>query len=289
MTHALPALPPPAHPSTLLKALESRARKRFGQHFLASPAAVERIVALSAIRPGDPVLEVGPGLGVLTEALLAAGARVTAVELDRDLAAALGERLAPAVECGALTLVQGDAAELDLAALMASPGAKCAANLPYNVGTRILVQMLEQTGAWGRLVLMFQREVALRLIAPPGDRDRGSLSVFAQSRAAIRLGFRLPPGCFHPPPKVESAVVVVDPRATPDTGGVDPARFDAAVRLFFRSPRKTLRRVLVDATSVEIAEGALARAGVDGGMRPAELDLAAAQRLAAAMPEGPWR
>lgn len=283
-----PALPPAAHPSVLLKALESRARKRFGQHFLASPAAVERIVSLAGIQPGEPVLEIGPGLGVLTEALLAAGARVTAVELDRDLAAALRERLHGAIECGALRIVEGDAVDLDLVALMPQ-GAKVVANLPYNVGTRILVQLLERAGHFTRLVLMFQREVAVRLVAMPGDRERGSLSVFAQSRAAVRVGFRLQGGAFHPPPKVESAVVIFEPLDAPDLGGVEPARFDAAARLLFRSPRKTLRRVIADAAGVEVAEAALAEAGVDGGLRPALLDLGAVQRLAAALPEGSWR
>ena len=145
-----PPLPPPAHPSALLKALEGKARKRFGQHFLASPSAIDRIVALSELGPGQSVLEVGPGLGVLTEAMLATGAHVTAVELDRDLAGALRERLRDAIECGALSLVQGDAAELDLAALLPQPGAKCTANLPYNVGTRVLVSLLESPRPWGR-------------------------------------------------------------------------------------------------------------------------------------------
>ena len=251
-------LPPPAHPSVLLKALEAR-------------------VSLASIAPGEPVLEIGPGLGVLTEALLAAGARVTAVELDRDLAEALGERLHSAIECGALRIVQADAVGLDLAGLMPAPGAKCVSNLPYNVGTRILTQLL------------FQREVASRLLAQPGDRERGSLSVFAQSRARVRIGFRLQGGAFHPPPKVESAVLVFEPLAEPDLGGVAPERFDAAARLLFRSPRKTLRRVIADAAGVEIAEAALAAAGVDGGLRPAMLDQGAVQRIAAALPEHGWR
>ncbi len=282
-------LPPPAHPSVLLKALEARARKRFGQHFLSSAAAVERIVSLASIAPGEPVLEIGPGLGVLTEALLAAGARVTAVELDRDLAEALSERLSAAIECGALRIVQADAVGLDLAGLMPAPGAKCVSNLPYNVGTRILTQLLEDTGGFSRLVLMFQREVANRLLAQPGDRERGSLSVFAQSRARVRIGFRLQGGAFHPPPKVESAVLVFEPLAEPDLGGVAPERFDATARLLFRSPRKTLRRVIADAAGVEIAEAALAAAGVDGGLRPAMLDQGAVQRIAAALPEHGWR
>lgn len=277
------------HPATLLAGLESRAKKRFGQHFLASESAVDRIVALAGARPGARVLEVGPGLGVLTEALLEAGARVVAVELDRDLAAALGERLAASVESGVLSIVQADATEVDLGALLPGDGWVCAANLPYNVGTRILIRMLEMPATFGRLVVMLQREVVLRLLAPPGSSDRGSLSVFAQSRAEGRLGFRLPPGAFHPPPKVESAVAVFELRAVPETGGAPVERFDRVVRQVFSAPRKTLRRTLVDAWGVEPAERALAEAGLDPKLRPAELDIPALGRLALALPPAPGR
>ncbi len=273
------------HPAKLLGELEGRARKRFGQHFLASPSTVERIVALAGIQPGDRVLEVGPGLGVLTEALLGAGARLTAVELDRDLAAALEDRLGASIESGALRLVQGDATTLDLDTLLPGDGWVCAANLPYNVGTRILIRMLERPGTFRRLVVMLQREVIERLAAPPGSGDRGSLSVFTQSRAEVRVALRVPPGAFHPPPKVESAVAVLTPRPAPETGGAPVARFDLVVRRVFSAPRKTLRRVLVDSFGVEPAERALAEVGLDPRLRPAELDLLDFGRLALALPE----
>ncbi len=272
------------HPSQILARLETRARKRFGQHFLASPSTVQRIVGLADLSPGARVLEIGPGLGVLTEALLGAGAQLTAIEVDRDLEADLRDRLADSVESGALRLVQGDALALDLGALLPGSDWICAANLPYNVGTRILIRMLEMPGTFRRLVVMLQREVILRLVAPKGSSDRGSLSVFAQSRAELRLGLRVPPGAFHPPPKVESAVAVLTPRPVPETGGAPVARFDRVVRQVFSAPRKTLRRVLVDHYGLE-AESAIAAAGLDPKMRPAELDLGDFGRLALALPE----
>lgn len=271
------------HPATLLAQLETRARRRFGQHFLASPAAVDRIVALAGIGPGSRVLEIGPGLGVLTEALLGAGASVVAVEIDRDLAEALRERFAAPIADGALRQVTADALAIDLGELLPGSGWICAANLPYNVGTRILVRLVDMPATFARLVLMLQQEVVERVVAPVGARDRGSLSVYAQSRAEARVGLRLPPGAFHPPPKVDSAVVVLEPRAAPDTGGAPVADFDRLVRVVFSAPRKTLRRVLVDRYGVGPAEAAIAAAGLDPRIRPALLDGAALGRLARAL------
>ena len=271
------------HPATLLHQLEAHARRRFGQHFLASPAAVERIVALAGIGPGSRVLEIGPGLGVLTEALLEAGASVVAVEIDRDLAHALGERLHEAVSRGALRVVTADALAVDLAELLPGSGWICAANLPYNVGTRILVRLVDMPGTFSRLVLMLQQEVVGRVVAPVGARDRGSLSVFAQSRAEARVGLRLPPGAFHPPPRVDSAVVVLELRPAPATGGAPVVDFDALVRAVFAAPRKTLRRVLVDRYGAAPVEAALAAAGVEPSLRPALLDAPTLGRLALAL------
>lgn len=271
-----------SHPAAQLKELEGHAKKRFGQHFLASPTVVEQIVTLAGVTPGQPVLEIGPGLGVLTEALLGAGAAVTAVELDRDLAGWLRGRFAAPLAQGQLRLVEGDAARMELGALL-PPGAWCVANLPYNVGTRLVVQMLAQPARFARLVVMLQREVALRLAAPPGDRARGSLSVYAQARADIRPLLRVPPGAFHPPPRVESAVIALDLRPAPALGGASEAGFEAVVQAAFAQPRRTLRRNLADAYGVEAAERALSLAAVDPAARPATLDLAAFARLSLAL------
>ena len=262
------------HPASLLRELQGRARKRFGQHFLASPGTVANIVDLSELAREQRVLEIGPGLGVLTEALLGAGARVTAVELDRDLAAFLAERQAQALEEGRLALVEGDAARLDLAGLFPDGGAICVSNLPYNVGTRIITRLLGSPAVFHRLVVMVQREVADRLVARPGDSARGSLSVFVEARAEARIGLKVPPGAFYPPPKVASAVVRMDLRPAPATGGVPEAHFDRVVQIAFSQPRRMMRRVLADAWGAERASRALAEAGVDELARPGTLSLA---------------
>lgn len=263
-----------SHPATLLKTLEQRAKKRFGQHFLASQGVVRNIVLISEVGPGSRVLEIGPGLGVLTEALLAAQAEVTAVELDRDMAAFIRERL-PAVN-----LVEADGATVDLRATLPGGPWRCVANLPYNAGTRMITRMLEAPDVFDRLLVMVQREVAERLVAPPGDRKRGSLSVFTEARAEARIAIRVPPGAFHPPPKVHSAVVELRLRPEPAIGEADPTVFDRLVRDLFVQPRKTMRNNLSQAMGREVADAALAAAGLEPSRRPATLTLAEISALA---------
>ncbi len=262
------------HPAALLRRLERRARRSLGQNFLAAPSAVRRIVELAEVGPGDRVLEIGPGLGVLTGALLAAGASVTAVELDEDLAGFLDERFAEARAAGRFSLHRGDAAGLDWGRLLEGEGWAAVANLPYNVGTRILVELLARPDRFSRLALMLQEEVARRVVAPPGDRRRGSLSVYVEARAEARIGLRLGPGAFHPPPKVRSAVVRLELRPHPALDGAEgppPATFDAVVRAAFAQPRKTIRNNLAARWGAERADAALATAGVPPRLRPAAL------------------
>jgi len=267
-------------PAQLLRELEGRARKRFGQHFLASAGVVQNIIRVADLSRGQRVLEVGPGLGVLTEALVGAGALVTAVELDRDLVGFLAERL-PTVR-----LVEADAADVDWAALLDGPGWRVVSNLPYNVGTRILTGMLTRPDRFDRLVVMVQREVADRLVAQAGDRKRGSLSVYVEARAEAKIRIKVPPGAFHPPPRVHSAVVEL--RLHPDarTGGVAVDHFDAVVRATCSAPRKTVRNALRSKFDGSVVDGALVQAGVDSRARASTLDLGAFQRLAAALPLG---
>jgi 16S rRNA (adenine1518-N6/adenine1519-N6)-dimethyltransferase len=163
-------LPPPTHPSIRLKQLDTHARKRFGQNFLASEGTIAGIVRAAGFQPNTTVLEIGPGLGNLTRALLEAGADLTAVELDRDLAAALSEWF---VDVPNLRIIQGDAAKQswpDLFPLEKRP-VICVANLPYNVGTGLLQGLVAAPEVFSDLVVMLQREVADRLLAQPGDRD----------------------------------------------------------------------------------------------------------------------
>ena len=256
------------HPSRLLATFGGRARKRFGQNFLASPAVVERIVEAAVDEVGGAVLEVGPGLGVLTGGLLAAGAKVIAVEIDRDLVAFLRKRFEG--EPG-LHLVEGDAAELNWGTLLSGAGWVCAANLPYNVGTGLVTEMLRHPERFKRLVVMLQEEVAKRILALPGDRHRGSLSVYCQARATVSRVVRVPPGAFHPPPKVKSAVIRLD------LHGVDPVRGDRwdvmekVVRIGFSAPRKMVRKSLSTGYDKERVGAALRAAGVDSRARPANL------------------
>ena len=264
-----------SHPSKLLKQLEQRAKKRFGQHFLASPGIVQNIIQVAQIGADSQVMEIGPGLGVLTEALLATGASVTAVELDRDMASFIRDRL-PEVR-----LIETDAARLDFDSALSGSDWYCVANLPYNAATRMITRMLERPDLFTKLVVMVQKEVAERLVAPAGDRKRGSLSVFTEARAAARIRIRVPPGAFHPPPKVHSAVVEMRIRDEADVGTAPIEVFDFLVRSSFVQPRKTLRNNLVAAYTRDIADAIIADAGINPTARPAVLSLEEFQLLAA--------
>jgi 16S rRNA (adenine1518-N6/adenine1519-N6)-dimethyltransferase len=252
---------PFVHPSVRLKLLEQRARRRFGQNFLTEPDYCARIARAAGLQPGDRVLEVGPGLGILTDALLDAGAQVTCVELDRDLAAALRDSH-PEVR-----LVEGDALRVDLADTCPGEGWKVAANLPYNVATPLLMRLLNEGPRFTRMALMFQREVADRICAEVDDDAWGALSVQVQVRAHVHRALVLPPGAFHPPPKVHSAVVAFTRVEQPDFGGVSARLFDRVVRLGFSLRRKKLVNALASGVPKERALEALAAAGIDPGVR----------------------
>lgn len=256
------------HPAARLRELETRARRRFGQNFLVSDGLADAIVARAGVRPGDRVLEIGPGLGVLTAALARAGARVVAIELDRDLAAALPE-VVPDVE-----LVQGDALKVPLPEVQ-----RVAANLPYNVATPLCMRLL---GLRVPMALMFQREVADRIEADSGSRTYGALSIQIQVRARVERLVTLPPGAFHPPPKVHSAVVGFEPVATPDYGGGPAEAFDRLVRLGFSARRKTLTNAFGSQLGREGAIALCTAAGIDPGARAEQVDLAGWRRLVAA-------
>ena len=178
--------------------LSHRPRKRFGQNFLRAPHVVEQILAAAALVPGERVMEIGPGQGALTDRLLASGALVLACEVDRDLAAALESRGA-----ANLSISLGDVLKADWAALLAAPPYKLVANLPYNISSQVLFKILDHRALFSQLVLMFQKEVGDRLLATPGTRDYGILSVLVQNWYAVTRVVRVSPGCFNPPPKVE--------------------------------------------------------------------------------------
>jgi 16S rRNA (adenine1518-N6/adenine1519-N6)-dimethyltransferase len=244
---------------------------------LSSGGIVQNIVDVAQVGPESLVLEIGPGLGILTEALLGVGASVTAVELDRDMAAFVRERL-PDVR-----LIEFDAAKLVFDEHLSGGGWRCVANLPYNAATRMITRMLERPDVFDRLVVMVQKEVAERLVAPAGDRKRGSLSVFVEARAEAKIRIRVPPGAFYPPPRVHSAVVEMKMRSEPAIGDAPIEVFDAVVRGAFVQPRKTLRNNISAAYSREKADAAIADAGLNPSVRPAVLTLQEFQKLAVAI------
>ena len=254
------------HPAVQLRALEQQARKRFGQNFLVDPNAVSRIAKLGGVKPGTRVLEIGPGLGALTRALAEAGGTVHAIELDRDLAEYLEGALPD------LVLTRGDAMKEDLELAAPGEGWVCCANLPYNVGTRILLRLLPLSPKFTRLVLMFQREVANRIVAEPRTKAYGSLSIMCQAFSKPRYGFTLPPEAFHPAPKIHSSVVVFDLREQPLLGGATPEGFEHAVRAGFSQRRKTLVNSLSSLYEKEKARAVLDET-VGLGHRAEELSL----------------
>lgn len=256
-----------------------RPRKGLGQHFLASRRVLRCILDAADLHPQDVVVEVGPGLGLLTEALAVRAGRVIAVELDEALAQALGQAFSG---CAGVRIVQGDARELDLAALL-GPGDdayKVVANLPYYAALPILRRFLEAERKPSLLVVMVQREVAQAMVAQPGDMS--ILSVATQFYGVPRIVCRVPPGAFSPPPKVSSAVVRIDVRERPAVDAPPPATFFQVVRAGFAAPRKQLRNSLAQGLGIppETARQLLEQAGLDPRLRPEALTLEAWALLA---------
>lgn len=223
-----------------------RARKALGQHFLFDPDILNRVASAAGPVEGETVVEVGPGPGGLTRALLELGANpLICIETDPRFAAALTEW--PEAVAGRLIVHQGDARKTNIPQLLnsaqARTPAKIIANLPYNVGTPLLIDWLK-AGDWrGAMALMFQKEVALRICALPGSPHYGRLAVLSQAVCETRLAFVLPPGAFRPPPKVDSAVVVLEPLAS-DQSYPDLDALERVTSAAFGQRRKMLRRAL---------------------------------------------
>ena len=261
----------PAAVRATLRAAGLRARHRLSQNFLADPDVLEAILAEAGPRPDRRILEIGPGLGLLTGGLLASGATVTAVELDRALAAFLRDRFEDDLADGDLRLIEGDALDQDLGRLI-DPPYDVVANLPYHITSPILHALLGQPPRPDRLVLMVQREVAERIAAPPGKMSY--LSVFVQYHARVRIAFGVPPGAFEPEPAVESAVIVVEPYDADDR--LDPDTEDELWRLVqagFRERRKMIHNVLSRQLPVDadLVSAALAAAAIEPDRRPQTL------------------
>jgi 16S rRNA (adenine1518-N6/adenine1519-N6)-dimethyltransferase len=249
--------------------------RALGQNFLADPNTAERIVRLAGIEPGQPVVEIGPGLGSLTVALVAAGARVTAVELDRRLAAALGRELEPE----GVRVFQADAVTLDWGPVLAPAGEwVLVANLPYNVATSLVLGLLERVAPITRMLVMVQKEVGQRLAARVGDPAYGAVSVKISYWATAALLGTVSPSVFVPRPKVDSALVSIQrrPAVAVDPAAVGYERLVQVVNAGFSQRRKMLRGALASA----VTEEAFDRAGVKPTQRAEELDVAAWGRLA---------
>lgn len=253
--------------------------KTLGQNFLIDRNILEAILDEAGAREGARVLEVGPGLGVLTEGLLRRGARVTALEKDPALAAWLRESLCAEFPA-ALELLEGDALEADWGALLARGYDAFASNLPYSVGTRILMELLAHADAPARLVMLVQREVADRLAAPPGTPARGTASVWAQLDYDVRVARLVKPACFWPPPEVTSAVVTMTRHARPTLGPAGKAFLRALAKHLFTQRRKQLGAVLRKSPEPFRALDPAA-AGIDPTRRAETLTLAEWEALAA--------
>lgn len=213
------------------------ARKRFGQHFLADSAVIDAIVAAIAPQPGEAIVEIGPGLGAMTQPLLARCGRLTVIELDRDLAARL--RRNPQLE-----VIEADVLTVDFAALAERAGGRLrvVGNLPYNISSPILFHLLPVAGRMIDQTFMLQKEVVARMAAAPGGKDYGRLSVMLQWRYDIEAILDVPPEAFEPPPRVDSAVVRMQP--LPGVEGVDAALLGELVTVAFSQRRKLLRHTL---------------------------------------------
>jgi len=278
--------------------------RRWGQNFLVNAGAADRIVEAFRPGPSDLVLEVGPGRGVLTRRLAGRVRRIVAVEVDRDLAASLRAELAawaapPGAPAGtgqagqgepggpgALQIVEADILALDLGDLLRGLGAtprspaRMIANLPYNIATPIILRLLEHGALLRDLLVMVQREVAARILSPPGSRQYGGLSVLCQARARVESVLRLRPGSFRPSPKVDSEAIRLTLRSPEDPAATcDPRALSGLLRVAFERRRKTLVNNLARlpwgdggrALGPAAAAGLIRAADLDPGCRPEEV------------------
>lgn len=258
-------------------------KKALGQHFLIDKGVAQKIVRLAALKPEDCVVEIGPGMGVMTFLMLPLVKQVIAVELDQEMAVYLREK---GEGMTSLTIVRQDVLGFDFTKVARDVGRKIkvVANLPYNISIPVIFRLLENRAAVAGITLMLQHEVARRITAPPGGKDYGPLSIFAQLYTSPKIMMRVPPQAFYPRPKVESAVVGFEILERPRITINDHSFFQKVVRASFAQRRKTLLNVLAGASFAlgpkdKIAE-ALEAIGIDPRRRAETLDLTEFQHLA---------
>ena len=278
-------------PQKALKMLRRRSAKGLGQHFLIHQATAEKIVAAIQPGPGDVVVEIGAGLGALTLPLSKSGALVIAVEIDAELAMFLGNELGKEKGKG-VKIECMDILELDLIGLYEQfqKKIKIIGNVPYNISSPILFKLMGAAACLEAAVLMLQDEVAARILAGPGTKDYGILSVVAAYHSELRRVMRLKSSQFHPPPKVDSQVIHVQFRECPLTPRVEPFWLLQTVKAAFSHRRKTLRNSLLASKlgnlTPNLVSTALEKASIEPQRRPESLTLAEFLRLAEALKEG---
>lgn len=257
------------HPRDLLKRLNLQPKHSWGQNFLSDERVLEQIAEEAMLRPGEHCVELGPGLGHLTRFLLATGARVTAVERDRDMVRALQLQ-----KLEGLTLVEGNAAETDFAKVGGADQVVVVGNLPYHLSSPILFQVLDQAEHVKRVVFTLQKEVVERVAAEPGTRESGILTVMLALRFRVESAFDVPAELFHPPPKVDSAVLKLTRFEKPRAEVKDEVRFRKVVKAGFAQRRKTLANSLkTEKTLTTDWAPVLEKAGVDGQRRAETLSV----------------
>lgn len=249
------------------KSAGHKARKRFGQNFLHDPGVIERIVRAINPQPDDAMVEIGPGLGALTEEILGVNPNLQVVELDRDLIPVLRTKF---FNYPNFRIHEADALKFDFGELAADQPLRIVGNLPYNISTPLIFHLLSQSGVVKDMHFMLQKEVVQRLAAVSGDNHYGRLGIMAQYFCKVQPLFEVGPGAFRPAPKVDSAIVRLVPHETLPYPARDLGTLQAVVRTAFNARRKTLRKALAGVVSV----AQLQALGIDDGLRPENLSLA---------------
>ena len=249
----------------ICKRFDIKMSKKLGQNFLIKRGIVDEIVHAAELTPGEPVLEVGPGIGTLTQGLAQSGADVTAIELDRRLLEVLDTTLS---SYNNVRIIHGDVLKLDVPSIMNHKPFKVVANLPYYITTPIIMSLLESKLPIERLVVMVQKEVALRMVAKPGTKDYGALSVAVQYYTEPDIVLDVPPKSFLPAPAVTSSVIRCVLRDKPPVDVIDEKLFFRVVKAGFAQRRKTFSNTMkTTGLSKDRIEELLAKANIDGQRR----------------------
>ncbi|WP_239985541.1 16S rRNA (adenine(1518)-N(6)/adenine(1519)-N(6))-dimethyltransferase RsmA [Marinobacter salexigens] len=244
-----------------------QARKRFGQNFLHDPGVIERIIRAIHPKPDDAIVEIGPGLGAITEEILAVNPKLQVVELDRDLIPVLRTKFFNYPE---FRIHEADALKFDFSQLVDDRPLRIIGNLPYNISTPLIFHLLAQSGVVQDMHFMLQKEVVQRMAAVPGDNNYGRLGIMTQYFCKVQPLFEVGPGAFRPAPKVDSAIVRLVPHKELPHPAKDHGTLQAVVRTAFNARRKTLRKALAGMVTVE----QLQTLSINDGLRPENLSLA---------------